>query len=61
MAKYRVEVGAFSTRFIQRHLTVFAKNEADARKKAIDLYWEKELEAGSIEHGEPQVDEIVRI
>lgn len=61
MAKYRVEVGAFSTRFIQRHLTVYAKNEAEAKKKAIDLYWQKELEAGSVEPGEPQIDEINRI
>lgn len=61
MAKYRAEVGAFSTRFIQRHITVYAKNEAEARKKAIDLYWEKEIEAGSVDPGEPRVDEIIRI
>lgn len=60
MAKYRAEVGSFSTRFIQRNLTVYAKNEADARRKAIDLYWEKELEAGSVDPGEPHVDEIIR-
>lgn len=60
MAKYRVEVGAFSTRFIKRCLTVYAKNEEDARKKAIDLYWEKESEAGSVDPGEPQIDKIIR-
>ena len=60
MAKYRAEVGAFSTRFITRHLTVYAKSEAEARKKAIDLYWKKELDAGSVEPGEPHVDEIIR-
>lgn len=61
MDKYKVEVGAFSTRFIQRRLTVWAKNEEEAREKAINMFWRKELKAGSIEPGEPQVDEIVKI
>ena len=38
MAKYKVEVGAFSTRFIQRHLTVYAKDEVEAKEKAVELY-----------------------
>ena len=61
MAKYKIEVGSFSTRFVQRHLMVYAKDEAEARKKAIDLYLEKEIEAGSVDPGEPRVDEIIRI
>ena len=61
MAKYRVEVGSFSTRFIQRRLTIYAKNEAEARKKAIDLYWEKELKACSVDPGEPKIDDLAEV
>lgn len=61
MAKYKVEVNSFSTRFIQRHLIVYAKDEVEAKEKAVEMYCKKESEAGSVDPGEPRVDEIIRI
>lgn len=59
MPKYKVEVGSFCTRLVQRTITVCAKNEEEATIRDIDKY--KDLEAGlstSVDCGEPRVDFI---
>lgn len=58
--KYKVEVGSFCTRLVQRKLTVNAKNEEEAAKKAIQLFEKMEAEiSSSIDSGEPRADEII--
>lgn len=58
--KYKVEVGSFCTRLVQRKLTVNAKSEEEAAEKAILLFEKKETEiTSSIDSGEPRVDDIV--
>ncbi len=60
--KYRAEVGSFCTRFIKRTITVSAKNEEEARQKAIDKFWEIEYKLpNASDAGSPQVDEIEQI
>jgi len=60
--KYKVEVGSFCTRLITRTITVNAKSEDEARRKAIDEYWKKEQQlANSVDVGEPRVDSINEI
>lgn len=59
MTKYRVEVGSFCTRYIQRCITVNASNEDEAASKAIDEF--KDLEwkiATSIDYGSPRINNI---
>ena len=59
MAKYKVEVGSFCTRLVQRKITVSAKSEEEAAAKAIDKYKMLEADvAASVDCGEPQVDFI---
>ena len=59
MGKYRVEVGYFVTRMVTRHITVNAKNEEDAKEKAIGKYCSLEMAlANSSDAGNPQVDFI---
>lgn len=59
MAKYRVEVGSFVTRFVQRKITVHAGSENDARDKALEKFLEIEaMLPNSNDPGEPQVDDI---
>lgn len=59
MPKYKVEVGSFCTRLVQRKIIVFAKNEEEAATKAIDKYRGMEAEiASSVDCGEPRVDFI---
>lgn len=57
--KYKVEVGSFCTRLVQRKLTVNAKNEEDAAEKAIRLFEKMEAEiSSSIDSGEPRIDDV---
>lgn len=59
MPKYKVEVGSFCTRLVQRKIIVSAKNEEEAVTKAIDKYRDMEAEiASSVDCGEPRVDFI---
>lgn len=59
MPKYKVEVGSFCTRLVQRKITVSAKNEEEAAAKAIDKYRDMEAEiVSSVDCGEPRVDFI---
>lgn len=59
MPKYKVEVGSFCTRLVQRTITVNAKSEDEAATKAIDKYKNLEAEiASSVDCGEPRVDFI---
>lgn len=59
MQKYKVEVGSFCTRLVQRKITVNAKNEDEAAMKAIDKYKDMEADiASSVDFGEPRVDFI---
>lgn len=59
MQKYKIEVGSFCTRLVQRKLTVNAKNEEEAAEKAILLFEKMEAEIpSSIDSGEPRVDFI---
>lgn len=59
--KYKAEVGSHVTRFVQRSITVYAKDEDEAREKAIDKYIEMEYKLNSVDAGEPQVDFITEI
>lgn len=60
--KYRAEVGSFCTRYIERKITVYAKDEEEARQKAIDKFWGLEYKLpNSNDAGSPQVDEIKQI
>lgn len=59
MPKYKVEVGSFCTRLVQRKITVNAKNEDETVLKAIDKYKDLEADiASSVDCGEPRVDYI---
>lgn len=59
MPKYKVEVGSFCTRLVQRKIIVNAKNEDEAAMKAIDKYKDMEADiASSVDFGEPRVDFI---
>jgi len=59
LAKYRVEVGSFVTRFVQRKITVHADNEKEAGDKALEKFLETEaMLVNSNDPGEPQVDGI---
>lgn len=59
MAKYKVEVGSFVTRLVTRQFTVNAKNEEEARLKAVDKYINLETKiSSSVDFGSPQVDFI---
>lgn len=59
MPKYKVEVGSFCTRLVQRKIIVSAKNEEEAATKAIDKYRDMEAEIASfVDCGEPRVDFI---
>ena len=57
--KYKVQVGSHVTRYTQRTITVYAKNEDKAREKAIDKYIELEYKLNSVDAGEPQVNSIL--
>jgi len=59
--KYKVEVGSHVTRFVQRTITVYAKDEDEAREKAVDKYIEMEYKLNSVDAGEPRVDFITEI
>jgi len=60
--KYSVEVGSFCTRLITRKITVSAGDEAEATKKAIDKFIDKEQQlANSNDFGDPKVDFIEEI
>lgn len=57
--KYKVEVGSFCTRFIGRIITVKAKDEEEAKTKAINEYVKRESKlASSNDIGNIQVDFI---
>lgn len=57
--KYKVEVGSFCTRLVQRKLTVNAKSEEEAAEKAIRLFEKMETEiSSSIDSGEPRIDGV---
>lgn len=57
--KYKVEVGSFCTRLVQRKLNINAKSEEEAAEKAIQLFEKIEAEiSSSIDSGEPRVDSI---
>ena len=59
MPKYKVEVGSFCTRLVQRKIIVSAKNEEEAATKAIDKYRDMETEiASSVDCGKPRADFI---
>lgn len=60
--KYKVEMGSFCTRLVTRIITVNAKDENEARNKAIDEYWKKEQQlSNSVDVGEPHVDFISKV
>ena len=60
--KYKVEVGSFCTRLIQRTITVQAKSEADASEKAIEKFIEIEMKlANSNDFGTPRVDFVEEV
>lgn len=60
--KYKVEVGSFCTRLVQRKLTVNAKNEEEAKEKAIRLFEKMEAEIlSSIDSGEPRIDDVEQL
>ncbi len=62
MGKYRVEVGSFVTRMITRHIIVSAKNEDEAREKAIKKYEQIEMALpSSSDTGSPQVDSVIEV
>lgn len=57
--KYRVEVESHVTRFCERIITVYAKDEVEACQKAIDKYMDLEAQViGSYDAGTPTVDSI---
>lgn len=59
MPKYKVEVGSFCTRLVQRKITVSAKSEEEAATKAIDRYKMLEADvAASVDCGEPRANFI---
>lgn len=59
MAKYRVVIGSFVTRFTQRKIIVHAENEKNAKDKALEKFLEMEaMLPSSNDPGEPQVDDI---
>ncbi len=61
--KYKVEVGSHVTRYVQRNITVYAKDEDEAREKAIDKYIKLEYspKLTSVDAGEPQVNFVDKI
>jgi len=59
--KYKVNVGSHVTRYIERNITVYAKDEDEATEKAIDKYIEMELKLVSVDAGEPQINSIEEI
>lgn len=62
MPKYKVEIGSFCTRLVQRKITVNAKSEDEVAMKAIDKYKDMEADvASSVDCGEPRVDNISEI
>lgn len=62
MPKYKVEVGSFCTRLVQRKIIVSAKSEDEAAMKAIDKYKDLEADiASSVDCGEPRVDYISEV
>lgn len=62
MAKYKVEVGSFVTRLVIRDITVNAKNEEEARIKAIDKYIDLETKIeSSVDFGSPKIDSLEKL
>lgn len=62
MPKYKVEVGSFCTRLVQRKIIVSAKSEDEATMKAIDKYKDLEADiASSVDCGEPRADYISEV
>ena len=60
--KYRVEVGSFCTRFVQRTITVHAGDEAEAADKAIRKFEELEYKLKNADDaGSPQADWVEQI
>ena len=55
--KFRGEVGAFSTRFIIRHITVHANSKEEAIEKMKDKYDELEKKMESVDTGTITIDE----
>ena len=45
--KYTVKIGGFVTAFRERKLTVYAKDQAEAEKKAIDKFHKKKKKNGN--------------
>lgn len=45
--KYTVKIGGFVTAFRERKLTVYAKDQAEAEKKAIDKFREIQQKTGN--------------
>lgn len=57
--KYRVKVGGYVTRFCQRNIIVYAKDEVDAAEKAKDKYIELEMKIpNSFDAGTPIVESM---
>lgn len=57
MEKYKVEVGSFVTRFVQRTITIKAKNEDEAASKAIKKFIDREMAlSNSHDPGSPHAD-----
>lgn len=62
MKRYRVEVGSFVTRLVTRTVSVAAKNEDEAKQKAIVKYEQlEERLSNSVDSGSPQIDKIVKV
>jgi len=59
--KYKIEIGSHVTRYIQRTITIYAKDEDEAKEKVIDKYIEMENKLNSVDAGEPQVNFIEEI
>lgn len=60
--KYKVEVGSFCTRLIQRSITINANSESEAAEKAINKFIEIEMKlANSNDFGTPRVDFVEEV
>jgi len=56
--KFKVNVGSHVTRYVERNIVVYAKDEDEAREKAIDKFDEMEMKLNSVDCGEAQVNSI---
>lgn len=62
MGRYRVEAGSFVTRLVTRTITITAKDEDEAKQKAIIKYAQlEERLSNSVDSGSPQIDKIVKV